>query len=107
MAPLSACSDLPFRLIAREGVTGGPKLLIVAPMSGHYATLLRGTVARMVERHRAVALEEHQLQVAPAQCADPRLGPRGIARGGASFVRRAVRRAVPRPSRSGDRAYRV
>ncbi|WP_285019279.1 polyhydroxyalkanoate depolymerase [Novosphingobium sp. fls2-241-R2A-195] len=26
-----------------------PKLLIVAPMSGHYATLLRGTVARMVE----------------------------------------------------------
>ena len=26
-----------------------PKLLIVAPMSGHYATLLRGTVARMIE----------------------------------------------------------
>lgn len=26
-----------------------PKLLIVAPMSGHHATLLRGTVARMVE----------------------------------------------------------
>ena len=32
----------------RKGVKGGPKLLIVAPMSGHYATLLRGTVARMV-----------------------------------------------------------
>ena len=28
---------------------GAPKLLIVAPMSGHYATLLRGTVARMLE----------------------------------------------------------
>jgi poly(3-hydroxybutyrate) depolymerase len=28
-----------------------PKLLIVAPMSGHYATLLRGTVARMIENH--------------------------------------------------------
>ena len=26
-----------------------PRLLIVAPMSGHYATLLRGTVERMVE----------------------------------------------------------
>lgn len=26
-----------------------PKLLIVAPMSGHFATLLRGTVARMLE----------------------------------------------------------
>jgi poly(3-hydroxybutyrate) depolymerase len=28
-----------------------PRLLIVAPMSGHHATLLRGTVARMVENH--------------------------------------------------------
>lgn len=27
-----------------------PRLLIVAPMSGHYATLLRGTVERMLER---------------------------------------------------------
>ena len=26
-----------------------PRLLIVAPMSGHYATLLRGTVSRMLE----------------------------------------------------------
>jgi poly(3-hydroxybutyrate) depolymerase len=32
----------------REGVAGGPKLLIVAPMSGHFATLLRGTVERML-----------------------------------------------------------
>ncbi|MES2755700.1 MAG: polyhydroxyalkanoate depolymerase [Pseudomonadota bacterium] len=32
----------------REGVSTGPKLLIVAPMSGHYATLLRGTVERML-----------------------------------------------------------
>jgi poly(3-hydroxybutyrate) depolymerase len=28
-----------------------PKLLIVAPMSGHYATLLRGTVATMMPEH--------------------------------------------------------
>lgn len=27
-----------------------PRLLLVAPMSGHYATLLRGTVERMLER---------------------------------------------------------
>src|SRR6476619_4133236 len=33
---------------AREGVEQGPPLLIVAPMSGHYATLLRGTVERML-----------------------------------------------------------
>ncbi|MES2339104.1 MAG: polyhydroxyalkanoate depolymerase [Pseudomonadota bacterium] len=32
-------------------VIGGPKLLIVAPMSGHYATLLRGTVERMLPAH--------------------------------------------------------
>ncbi|MBA3510543.1 polyhydroxyalkanoate depolymerase [Sphingomonas sp.] len=28
-----------------------PKLLIVAPMSGHFATLLRGTVERLLPRH--------------------------------------------------------
>lgn len=34
----------------RDGLRAeAPRLLIVAPMSGHYATLLRGTVARMVE----------------------------------------------------------
>jgi poly(3-hydroxybutyrate) depolymerase len=43
--------DKPFgRLLRfrREGVETGPKLLIVAPMSGHYATLLRGTVERLL-----------------------------------------------------------
>src|SRR5579872_3754127 len=32
----------------REGRDQGPRLLIVAPMSGHYATLLRGTVERLL-----------------------------------------------------------
>ena len=44
----------PFGSLLRFTHTGlaadAPKLLIVAPMSGHYATLLRGTVERMVER---------------------------------------------------------
>ena len=35
----------------RPGVEGQPRLLIVAPMSGHYATLLRGTVERMLPGH--------------------------------------------------------
>jgi len=36
----------------RDGAPAGqPKLLIVAPMSGHYATLLRGTVERMLPAH--------------------------------------------------------
>ncbi|NNC71657.1 MAG: polyhydroxyalkanoate depolymerase [Sphingomonadaceae bacterium] len=36
---------------SKQGVTGQPKLLIVAPMSGHFATLLRGTVERMLPGH--------------------------------------------------------
>ncbi|MCB1382948.1 MAG: polyhydroxyalkanoate depolymerase, partial [Notoacmeibacter sp.] len=39
---------LRFKRDLPEGVDGGPKLLIVAPMSGHYATLLRGTVEAML-----------------------------------------------------------
>jgi poly(3-hydroxybutyrate) depolymerase len=35
----------------REGVEGQPRLLIAAPMSGHFATLLRGTVERMLPTH--------------------------------------------------------
>jgi poly(3-hydroxybutyrate) depolymerase len=34
-----------------EGSADKPRLLIVAPMSGHYATLLRGTVERMLPTH--------------------------------------------------------
>jgi poly(3-hydroxybutyrate) depolymerase len=37
-----------------EAVTGqrhDPKVLIIAPMSGHYATLLRGTVEAMIPEH--------------------------------------------------------
>jgi len=36
------------KLFYREGVETGPSVLIVAPMSGHYATLLRGTVERLL-----------------------------------------------------------
>lgn len=43
----------PFGNLLRFTHTGlapdAPRLLIVAPMSGHFATLLRGTVARMLE----------------------------------------------------------
>jgi len=35
----------------KAGVEGAPRLLIVAPMSGHFATLLRGTVERMLPKH--------------------------------------------------------
>lgn len=40
------------RHFVRKGAPKGqPKLLIVAPMSGHFATLLRGTVERMLPGH--------------------------------------------------------
>jgi poly(3-hydroxybutyrate) depolymerase len=40
------------RHFVRHGAgDGDPKLLIVAPMSGHFATLLRGTVERMLPGH--------------------------------------------------------
>ena len=45
---------LPFgnlKHFVKEGAEPGPPLLIVAPMSGHYATLLRGTVERMLPGH--------------------------------------------------------
>lgn len=36
---------------AEVGKRHDPKVLIVAPMSGHYATLLRGTVRAMIQEH--------------------------------------------------------
>ena len=42
------CDLLHFR---REGTHADPKVLLVAPMSGHYATLLRGTVKGLLPDH--------------------------------------------------------
>lgn len=36
----------------REGASDDPKILLVAPMSGHFATLLRGTVRTLVRHHQ-------------------------------------------------------
>ncbi|HEY0111733.1 MAG TPA: polyhydroxyalkanoate depolymerase [Allosphingosinicella sp.] len=49
----------------REGVEGGPKLLIVAPMSGHYATLLRGTVERMLPGHDVYITDWRDAKLVP------------------------------------------
>ena len=42
-----------------------PTLLIVAPMSGHYATLLRGTVERMVENSEVYITDWHDARNVP------------------------------------------
>ncbi|MEW9854381.1 polyhydroxyalkanoate depolymerase [Novosphingobium sp. M1R2S20] len=44
-----------------------PNLLIVAPMSGHYATLLRGTVARMVESSRVYVTDWADAKMVPVE----------------------------------------
>ena len=49
----------------RRGVKGGPKLLIVAPMSGHYATLLRGTVERMLPKHDVYITDWRDAKLVP------------------------------------------
>ena len=49
----------------REGVKAGPRLLIVAPMSGHYATLLRGTVERMLPRHDVYITDWRDAKLVP------------------------------------------
>ena len=50
----------------RAGVEGGPRLLIVAPMSGHYATLLRGTVERMLPGHDVYITDWRDARSVPA-----------------------------------------
>jgi poly(3-hydroxybutyrate) depolymerase len=49
----------------REGVEEGPRLLIVAPMSGHYATLLRGTVERMLPGHDVYVTDWRDAKLVP------------------------------------------
>ncbi|CAA9523837.1 MAG: Intracellular PHB depolymerase [uncultured Sphingomonas sp.] len=50
----------------REGAPEGqPKLLIVAPMSGHYATLLRGTVERMLPGHEVYITDWRDAKMVP------------------------------------------
>jgi poly(3-hydroxybutyrate) depolymerase len=49
----------------RDGVEGSPRLLIVAPMSGHYATLLRGTVERMLPGHEVYITDWRDAKLAP------------------------------------------
>jgi poly(3-hydroxybutyrate) depolymerase len=49
----------------REGIEGSPKLLMVAPMSGHYATLLRGTVERMLPGHDVYITDWRDAKLVP------------------------------------------
>ena len=56
------------RHFKREGLPAdAPKVLIVAPMSGHYATLLRGTVARMIENQEVWITDWADAKLVPVE----------------------------------------
>ena len=50
---------------AKDGAAAGPPLLIVAPMSGHYATLLRGTVERLLPGHDVYITDWRDAKLVP------------------------------------------
>jgi poly(3-hydroxybutyrate) depolymerase len=50
----------------KVGAVAGEPLLIVAPMSGHYATLLRGTVERMLPKHDVFITDWRDAKLVPA-----------------------------------------
>lgn len=66
----SAVMKRPFGDLLRFRVEGTPadrpRLLIVAPMSGHYATLLRGTVERMLESAEVFITDWADAKMVPA-----------------------------------------
>ena len=71
-ADVAVHEEITFRLpfgqlkhFVKEGVPAGPKLLIVAPMSGHYATLLRGTVERMIPGHDVYITDWRDAKLVP------------------------------------------
>lgn len=53
---------------ARKKAESDPKVLIVAPMSGHYATLLRGTVEAMLPEHDVWITDWADARTVPLAC---------------------------------------
>ncbi len=53
------------RFVRIEAGAEDPQLLIVAPMSGHYATLLRGTVERLLPNHDVYITDWRDAKMVP------------------------------------------
>ena len=60
------CDLIHFR---REGAEGrdDPRLLLVAPLSGHYATLLRGTVRELIKTHDVYVTDWRDARLVPLE----------------------------------------
>ncbi|ETR77521.1 esterase [Afipia sp. P52-10] len=60
------CKLLHFeRMVARPPRTPQPRVLLVAPMSGHYATLLRGTVEAFLPNHEVYITDWADARMVP------------------------------------------
>jgi poly(3-hydroxybutyrate) depolymerase len=59
------CRVIAFRVGGVAPATPRPKLLIVAPMSGHYATLLRGTVEAFLPTHDVMITDWADARMVP------------------------------------------
>ncbi|MFE1598027.1 polyhydroxyalkanoate depolymerase [Methylobacterium sp. ID0610] len=53
------------RALKRPTVQAQPKVLVVAPMSGHYATLLRGTVEALLPAHQVFITDWNDARMVP------------------------------------------
>ena len=63
-----AVHTTPFATLLRfrkEGAAAQPKVLIVAPMSGHFATLLRDTVQTVLQDHDVYVTDWHNVRDVP------------------------------------------
>jgi len=61
------CNLIHFRKMTVGKQASQPKLLIVAPMSGHYATLLRGTVEAFLPNHEVYITDWTDARMVPLQ----------------------------------------
>ncbi|MDY7576834.1 polyhydroxyalkanoate depolymerase [Herbaspirillum sp. RTI4] len=62
------CSLLRFRKELPAGTAPQPRVLVVAPMSGHFATLLRGTVKTLMRDHDVYLTDWHNVRdIAPEE----------------------------------------
>jgi poly(3-hydroxybutyrate) depolymerase len=59
------CKLLHFQRQLRSPRRHDPKILLVAPMSGHYATLLRGTVAAFLPNHEVYITDWEDARMVP------------------------------------------
>jgi poly(3-hydroxybutyrate) depolymerase len=59
------CSLLHFKRELKKKPRKDPQVLIVAPMSGHYATLLRGTVEALLPHHDVYITDWHDARQVP------------------------------------------